>query len=123
MTDPVLIGTNEGANKVTHTEPEQQHVHEGTAGSVPERLVPTVLHTGGVHMASEKSVVERALAEKPGVASVECNPVSQTSTVRYDPRRTSVAELQACIQECGYDCAGESLPSHIGKPLEAPVRA
>jgi P-type Cu2+ transporter len=115
-----MIGIDEGANKVAHTEDKENYVHGGTAESGPDRLVSTVLHAGGVHLASEKAVVERALSDKPGVASVECNPVSQTATVRYDRRRTSVAELQACIQGCGYQCAGESLPSHLGKALEAP---
>ena len=70
-------------------------------------------------MGSEKAVVERALLAKPGVASVECNPVSQTTTVRYEPERISVTGLQACVQACGYDCAGESLPSYMGKAGEA----
>ena len=122
-TDPEMIGIDEGANNMAHIAQKENQVHEGTAEQAPDKLVRTVLHTGGVHLASEKAVVERALSKKPGVASVECNPVSQTTTVRYDPRQTSVAELQACIQGCGYDCAGESLPSHIGKPYEAPVRA
>ena len=104
---------------MAHIEEKGNQVHEGTAEHTSDNFVRTVLHTGGVHLASEKAVVERALSKKPGVASVECNPVSQTTTVRYDPHQTSVAELQACIQGCGYDCAGESLPSYIGKAGEA----
>ena len=124
-TDPEMIGISidEGANNVARPTQKEQHVHEGSAGPGPETLVSTVLHTGGVHLASEKTVVERALSEERGVASVECNPVSQTSTVRYDPRRTSVAELQACIRGCGYHCAGESVPSYIGKAVEPPAQA
>ena len=34
----------------------------------------TVLHVGGLHYASEKSVVERALGRRPGVLAVEANP-------------------------------------------------
>jgi len=80
-----------------------------------------VLHTGGVQFASEKAVVERALGTLPGVASVECNPVAQTSTVVFDPRRTSIAELRSCVEECGYECAGESVPSSVGNSRHEPV--
>ena len=53
----------------------------------------TVLHVGGLHYASEKTVVERALGRRPGVLAVEANPVAQTATVTFDPMRTSVADL------------------------------
>jgi P-type Cu2+ transporter len=43
---------------------------------------------------SEKAVLEKALKARPGVLSVEANPVAQTATVRYDPRQTNVAELK-----------------------------
>jgi Cu2+-exporting ATPase len=79
----------------------------------PDKPVAAVLHTGGVHFATEKAVVERALGTQPGVASVACNPVAQTTTVVFDPSRTSIAELQSCIEACGYECAGESVPSSI----------
>ena len=61
-----------------------------------DKPMAAVLHTGGVQFASEKAVVERALGTLPGVASVDCNPVAQTSTVVFDPRRTSIAELRSC---------------------------
>ena len=61
----------------------------------------TVLHVGGLHYASEKAVVERALGGRPGVLAVEANPVAQTATVTYDPARTSVADLRRWVEECG----------------------
>lgn len=72
-----------------------------------------MLHTGGVQFASEKAVVERALGAQPGVSSVACNPVAQTTTVAFDPRRTSIAELRRCLEACGYECAGESVPTNM----------
>ena len=50
----------------------------------------TVLHVGGLHYASEKAVVERALGRQEGVLVSEANPVAQTATVEYDPAATSV---------------------------------
>ena len=49
---------------------------------------------------------------------VEANPVAQTATVRYDPRQTNVAELRKWVEECGYHCAGKSVPGHICSPME-----
>src|SRR5207244_11849619 len=47
---------------------------------------------------------------QPGVVSVVANPSAQTATVTYDPGRTSVAALQRWVEECGYHCAGQSVP-------------
>jgi Cu2+-exporting ATPase len=90
------------------------------------RHATAVLHVGDLHYASEKAVVERVLANRPGVARVEANPVAQTATVDYDPGRTSVEALQQWVEECGYHCAGRSVPGHVCDPLaeegrDAPV--
>ena len=79
----------------------------------------TVLHVGGLHYASEKAVVERQLGAQPGVFAVDANPVAQTATVEYDPEQTSVEALQRWVEECGYHCAGRSVPGHICDPLAA----
>jgi len=77
----------------------------------------TVLHVGGVHYASEKAVVEHVLGARPGVSVVEANPVAQTATVTFDPAQTSVEELRAWVRECGYHCAGQSVPGHLCDPM------
>jgi P-type Cu2+ transporter len=82
----------------------------------------TVLHVGGLYFASEKAVVDEVLARRPGVLSVDANPVAQTATVVYDPDATSVEELRAWVRECGYHCAGQSAPGHVCDPLVAPDR-
>ena len=58
-----------------------------------------------------------------GVFAVEANPVAQTATVIYDPFRTSVAELAGWVRDCGYHCAGQSVPEHICDPLAEPTAA
>jgi Cu2+-exporting ATPase len=73
-----------------------------------------------VHWASEKATVERVLGRRPGVLEVEANPVGQTATVTYDPTRTSVADLTAWIRDCGYHCAGQSVPQHVCDPAVEP---
>ena len=77
----------------------------------------TVLHVGGLYYASQKSTVERVLGAQPGVLAVDANPVAQTATVTYDAARTSVEELRRWVQECGYHCAGQSVPGHVCDPL------
>ncbi len=79
-----------------------------------------VLEVAGVHWASEKATVERVLGRRPGVLGVEANPVGQTATVTYDPARTSVAELAAWVRDCGYHCAGQSVPQHVCDPAAEP---
>jgi len=94
-----------------------QHAHAAHhAGRVATEPQTTTLHVGGVHYASEKAVVERMLGRRPGVLEVEANPVAQTATVEYDPTRTSVEELIRWVEECGYHCAGRSVPGHVCDP-------
>jgi P-type Cu2+ transporter len=95
------------------------HAHERERGGAEDNGKPAtaVLHVGGLHYASEKAVVERVLANRPGVEAVEANPVAQTATVEYDPAETSVEALQRWVEECGYHCAGRSTPGHVCDPL------
>ncbi len=76
-----------------------------------------VLHVGGLHYASEKAVVESVLGRRPGVLEVDANPVAQTATVTFDPEQTSLATLRTWVEECGYHCAGQSVPGHVCDPL------
>ena len=85
-----------------------------------ESLRRVVLETGGLNDIGETTIVERALAGRPGVHSVGANAVSQTATVEYDPDVTSPVELRRWIEECGYHCAGESVPDHLCPVLPTP---
>ncbi|WP_407343563.1 heavy metal translocating P-type ATPase [Pengzhenrongella phosphoraccumulans] len=81
----------------------------------------TVLQVGGLSWASSASVVERTLLRRPGVLAVECNAVAQTATVTYDRHRTDVAELTGWIRDCGFHCAGQSVPQHVCDPMAEPA--
>jgi P-type Cu2+ transporter len=83
-------------------------------------MVTAVLETTGMRRATEKEVVETVLGRRPGVTAVEANPVSQTANVTYDPEVTSIAELARWVEECGYHCAGQSVPGHLCDPLLEP---
>lgn len=82
------------------------------------RGATVVVHTGGLNWATEKNVVEQVLKRQPGVLSVDANPVAQTATVTFDPRATSIVDLQAWIRECGLHCAGQSVPNHVCDPMQ-----
>ena len=100
---------------------DAHEAHMGQSGEVGAgKVATTVLHMGGLNWASEKAVVERVLGHEPGVGIVEANPVSQTATVTFDTARTSVAELRRWVEECGYHCAGQSVPSHVCDPMAEP---
>ena len=84
---------------------------------VPETVV---LDVRGMLRASEKSVVDVVLGRRPGVLSVDANPVAQAATVTFDPSQTSVEELRNWVRDCGYHCAGQSVPHHVCDPLLEP---
>ncbi|WP_284577012.1 heavy metal translocating P-type ATPase [Streptomyces sp. 2P-4] len=79
-----------------------------------------VLDVRGLNWASQQSTVAAVLGRRPGVLDVEVNPVAQEATVVFDPRSTSLAELRLWVTECGYHCAGQSVPRHICDPLAEP---
>jgi Cu2+-exporting ATPase len=80
-----------------------------------------VIEVSGVHWASSKAVTEAVLGRRPGVIGVDANPVSQTATVTYDPARTNIAALTGWVRDCGYHCAGQSVPDHLCDPLAEPT--
>ncbi|MEU4317166.1 heavy metal translocating P-type ATPase [Nocardia fluminea] len=81
----------------------------------------TVLHVGGQLRASSHGRLTNGLRHRPGVIAVDPNPVAQTATVTYDPTRTSVADLRTWVRECGYHCAGRSVPTHVCDPTSEPI--
>lgn len=83
---------------------------------IQERTV--VLEVSGLNWASSKGIVESTLLRKRGVVAVDANAVSQTASVSYDPGLTSQGELQTWIEDCGYHCAGQSVPRHICDPAD-----
>jgi P-type Cu2+ transporter len=79
-----------------------------------------VVEVSGLYRASSKAVVEAALSRRPGVLGVDANPVAQTATVTYDPDVTTLAALTDWVRDCGYHCAGRSVPEHVCDPMGPP---
>jgi len=85
------------------------------------RTEAVVLEVGGLHWATSEAVIEQALAQRPGVLEVSANTLNQTALVTYDPSSTSVDQLSSWIRDCGYHCAGQSVPLHVCAPMMVPT--
>ncbi|WP_327130041.1 heavy metal translocating P-type ATPase [Streptomyces sp. NBC_01343] len=79
-----------------------------------------MLDVRGMVCATQQNTVAAVLGRRPGVLDVEVNPVAQSATVVFDPRRTSLIELRGWVTECGYHCAGQSVPAHMCDPMDEP---
>ena len=109
---------------------DSTHTHSDLRGGSPtprdtghgpsDTSATVVLDVRGLRRASEQNVVAATLGRRPGVLDVEVNPVAQTATVRFDAAQTSVARLREWVQECGYHCAGQSVPTHVCDPMSEP---
>jgi P-type Cu2+ transporter len=82
-----------------------------TDTGVDRKVASTVLHVGGMLLASEKAVVERVLSRRPGVIRVDANPVAQTANVTFDTAQTSVAELRGWSRTVVSTAQGSRSPS------------
>lgn len=76
-----------------------------------------VMEVKGLYWASSKAVAESVLSRRLGVLSVDANPVAQTATITFDPEQTSIADVAKWVRDCGYHCAGRSVPDHICDPM------
>ena len=92
-----------------------------TPDSTHDGSMTAVMDMEGVQWASSAARVETVLLRRPGVVSVEANPVGQTATVTFDPDETSVEALRDWIEECGFHCVGQSVPEHICDPMAEPA--
>lgn len=77
----------------------------------------TVLQLGGLHWATSARAIESTLMRRPGVEAVSANAANQTASVTYDPSLTSVAQMTGWVRDCGFHCAGRSVPDHICEPM------
>ena len=100
--------------------PHEHHSDAGHRHGQRSATATAVLDVTGLHWATEQAVIERTLRHLDGVTAVEANAVAQTATVTYDPDQTNLAELRHWVQNCGYHCAGQSVPDHICHPMTEP---
>lgn len=75
----------------------REYVREHDDGTLTADLL---VH--GVHCAACTWAIETTLNKTPGVVSIEANPVTTRAGLRWDPRRTRLADLLAAIAKLGY---------------------
>ena len=76
-------------------------------------MTTSTLDVGDLFSVLGAQGIERQLQRVAGVGRVSVNPVSGSTTVMYDPEKTSLAAIRAAIEDCGFHCAGEALPRHV----------
>ena len=76
-------------------------------------MTTRTLEVSGLFSVLDSYGVEKRLRRIAGLGRVSVNPVSGSTTVMYDPQKTSLGAIQAAIKDCGFHCAGEALPKHI----------
>ena len=83
-------------------------------------MATITLDVGGLFSVLDASGIEKQLRRLTGVRGVSVNPVSGSTTVVYDPGKTSVDAIQAAIIACGFHCAveGEGLSRHVCQDQE-----
>ena len=81
------------------------------------------IEVGGMLSTLSARGVEKQLARVLGVRKAEVNYVSGSATVSYDESVTDIKAIKAQVHECGYHCAGESLPKHVCVPEDPPTAA
>lgn len=80
----------------------------------------TVIKLEGIQSVLAPAGVEKHMCTYPGIHKVETNYMTGTATVYHDDTVT-LAEIKSCVTECGYHCAGESVPEHTAKPGDPPA--
>ena len=71
---------------------------------------------GGMLSMLDYQGVEKQIGRMAGVRRVTASIASGSATVEYDEAVTSTEALKDKINECGFHCAGEVLPTHICEP-------
>ncbi|MBB4841893.1 Cu2+-exporting ATPase [Paucibacter oligotrophus] len=74
----------------------------------PAALAESQFQLSGLHCAACAGIIERALGEVPGVAGATVNAASARLKLRWDPRRSSLADVIAAIERAGYGAAPDA---------------
>jgi Cu2+-exporting ATPase len=102
------------------THEHSTHHHGGTDHTMAGHST-AVLDLRGLHWASQQNVASSVLSRRAGVVEATVNPVAQSATVVFDPAVTSLGDLRGWVEQCGYHCAGQSVPAHLCDPMEEPA--
>lgn len=77
------------------------------AGDAPPAPDSATLDVRGMWCTSCANALERVLQRQPGTLQARVSFASESATVEWDPRRTSLDRLLAAAAKLGYECAPE----------------
>jgi heavy metal translocating P-type ATPase len=72
----------------------------------------------GMHCASCASIIEKTLKKEPGVKDVSANYASETTTLDFDPKETSLESLSELLSKYGYSLSEITLTTETGEDEE-----
>jgi Cu2+-exporting ATPase len=75
-----------------------------------------VLESEGLLNGSSGPALQSFLERQTGIHHAFVNPAAGTTTVGYDEALISEEKISGQIRECGYHCAGQSVPRHVCSP-------
>jgi len=79
-----------------------------------EKTRTAELNVSGMHCATCALTVEKALKGVDGVASAEVNLAGERATVRYDPKKAGLADLEKAVEESGFGVVHEQVTIRVG---------
>lgn len=109
-------------DKAPRTEKYDRHAHHVApmhAGTIRTITVDVTGH----HIGLDHLVLERSLERMSGVVRAAMNPGGNSATVTFDESLTSAEQIEQAIRDCGFHCAGMTVPRHICAPQPAPGRS
>lgn len=59
----------------------------------------------GMHCASCALTIEKAVKGVKGVEGISVNPVDNTASIDYDPKKAGIGEIKNAVKSKGYELA------------------
>jgi Cu2+-exporting ATPase len=75
-------------------------------------MTTSTLNVGDLFSVLGARGIEKQLLRVVGVGRVSVNPVSGSTTVVYDSKKTSLQVIMKAIEDCGFHCMAEARPRH-----------
>ena len=75
-------------------------------------MTTSTLNVGDLFSVLGAHGIEKQLRRVAGVDRVSVNPVSGSTTIVYDPTKTSLTVITRAIGDCGFHCRAEARPGH-----------
>lgn len=72
----------------------------------PVEVVETTINVGGMHCDMCVSSIEKGVNQLEGIEFVKASLNDSTATVKFDAKKTNLAEIEKAIEKRGYSIKG-----------------